>query len=145
MIAGNPLQRNLCALLSSVAMINPYQPPEAAPANRTHNCPVCNGPVGFWRFAFPFGYCEQCSNYLTIRHWNQHRWLWSFCVFGIIAISIWLRARKLIEFTPPVGTLLLVWFMALMVHGKVYGKLVPAYCWGFFATPDDDRITIGRR
>ena len=102
-------------------MINPYQPPESAPANQTHNCPVCKGPIGFWRFAFPLGYCQHCRNYL-------------------IVVPISLRAYRFITFTPPIGTFILIWLIAMIVHSKIYGRLVPAYCWGFFAVQDDDRI-----
>ncbi|WP_236696099.1 hypothetical protein [Rhodopirellula islandica] len=57
-----------------------------------------------------------------------------------IVIPIWLRANKYIDFTPPIGTMMLIWFVVLSVHDKFAGRLVPAYCWGLFATPDDDRI-----
>ncbi|EGF27343.1 hypothetical protein RBSH_04138 [Rhodopirellula baltica SH28] len=127
-------------LLICIAMINPYQPPESAPANRTHDCPVCGGPVGFWRFVFPLGYCEHCRNYLTIRHWDRKPWIWSITVIGIIVIPNILRSYRYITFTPPIGTLLILWFAASIVHSKLYGRLVPAYCWGFFAVQNDDRI-----
>ncbi|MCR9209567.1 MAG: hypothetical protein NXI28_15145 [bacterium] len=121
-------------------MINPYQPPESAPANQTHNCPVCKGPIGFWRFAFPLGYCQHCRNYLTIRHWDRRTWAWTLGLLGIIVVPISLRAYRFITFTPPIGTFILIWLIAMIVHSKIYGRLVPAYCWGFFAVQDDDRI-----
>ncbi|MEO9593672.1 hypothetical protein [Rhodopirellula bahusiensis] len=121
-------------------MPNPYQPPETAPANLTHDCPVCEQPVGFYRFAFPFGYCKHCRNYLTIRDWGRESWSWTASFIGIIVIPIALRSYKIIDFTPPIGTMILIWFAASIVHSKVHGQLVPAYCWGFFAARDDDRL-----
>ncbi|MFG0265496.1 MAG: hypothetical protein ACF8AM_10145 [Rhodopirellula sp. JB055] len=126
-------------------MSNPYQPPESASENLSHDCPVCGGPVGYWRFAFPLGYCPHCRNYLAIRHWERFSWIWSAVFIGIIVIPIWLRANKYIDFTPPIGTMMLIWFVVLVVHGKFAGRLVPAYCWRFFATPDDDRIKTDDR
>ncbi|MGB7328899.1 MAG: hypothetical protein WBD31_28730, partial [Rubripirellula sp.] len=41
----------------------------------------------------------------------------------------------------PVMWLLVAWIVLRGIHDKWVGRLVPAVCWGFFALPDDDRLT----
>ncbi|PNY34454.1 hypothetical protein C2E31_23245 [Rhodopirellula baltica] len=36
-------------------------------------------------------------------------------------------------------------FALEFLHGRIFGKFVPAVCWGFFAVPDDDRLDTTQR
>lgn len=123
---------------------NPYAPPKTVPADQRRSCPVCGTQVGFWRFAFPFGYCPRCLNYLAIRNWNRSSVAWFLVLAAVLLLPIGSRLlfrREVDWLDAAVFPLMLVVLVLHFVSRKIAGRLVPAICWGFFALPDDDRLT----
>ncbi|MCC9644495.1 hypothetical protein LOC71_19660 [Rhodopirellula sp. JC740] len=120
-------------------MTNPYQPPPIDPEPIRHRCPVCRGAINRWRFLFPFQHCEHCGNYLTIRHWGQNSWWWVLSLIAVTSFPIFLRANHYIQSDPPVLSILIGWNILWALHGKLFGQIVPAFCWGLLAERNDER------
>ncbi|TWT50762.1 hypothetical protein Pla22_35050 [Rubripirellula amarantea] len=120
--------------------MNPYSPPSSAGRNTLHDCPVCGSQVGFIRYAFPLGHCQTCGNYLTIRNWNRKSWIWLCAGCVMLVVPIFARGMGWIAFTPPVGFMVIGFVVAVILNDRIFGRLVPAVCWGWFALHDDDRL-----
>ncbi|OYP33955.1 hypothetical protein [Rhodopirellula sp. MGV] len=121
--------------------INPYTPTDSdsTGADDRSLCPVCAQRVEFARYVFPFGFCPGCGNYLAVRNWNGKSTLWAVPIAFVVLASVVADVFWNLDLDDWILPSFIAVFALVFLHGRIFGKLVPAVCWGFFAVPDDDR------
>ncbi|MCC9599431.1 acetyl-CoA carboxylase biotin carboxyl carrier protein subunit [Stieleria sp. JC731] len=125
--------------------LNPFAPIISDESEDRSLCPICRTKVDFKRFYWPFGYCDGCRNYLTIRNWEPTSWS-SLMVIPVVLLI--LIQRDWYQFWDTNEFIVVLWAsMATLylIESRLGGVLVPAVLWGFVALQDDDRLPEGLR